>query len=252
MEPELSLEGLPPRPPPSPELWNLLASGEMGECRLAPVGSNYTFSTTLSDGNSHHCPAIYKPRRGEAPLWDFPDGTLYLREHAAHLLSEALGWGFVPPTLTREGVYGIGSVQLFIESHHWANYFTLRETYARECMRTCAFDLIANNADRKASHCLLGFDGYVWIIDHGIAFHSEPKLRTVIWDFIGDPIPEWILKDLRLLLDRFDLPGGLRERLTGPLTPEEVEAVHRRAAALLEDPVFPAPGLRRAVPWPWI
>ena len=252
MESEFPQEELPPRPPPSQELWDLLAHGEMGECHLAPVGSNYTFSTTLSDGAAQHCQVIYKPRRGEAPLWDFPDGTLYLREHAAYLLSEALGWGFVPPTLIREGEYGIGSVQLFIESDLRANYFTLRETHLQECLRTCAFDLIANNADRKASHCLLGTDGRLWTIDHGITFHSEPKLRTVIWDFVGDPIPEWILKDIRPLLDRFDLPGGLREQLTAPLMPEEVEALHHRVEALLENPVFPAPGLHRAVPWPLI
>ena len=252
MEPELSQEEQPLRPSPSRELWELLVHGEMSECRLSPVGSNYAFYSTLSDGSSRRCQVIYKPRRGEGPLWDFPDGTLYLREYAAYLLSEALGWGFVPPTLIREGDYGIGSVQLYVESERQANYFTLRETHRRECLRTCAFDLIANNADRKASHCLLGTDGYVWVIDHGITFHSQPKLRTVIWDFVGDPIPEWILKDLRRLLERFDAPAGLREQLTDLLAPQEVEALHHRVEALLEEPVFPAPGLHRAVPWPLI
>lgn len=234
------------------ELWDLLTHGQMGDCRLTPAGSNYTFYAILSNGAHQQCRVVYKPKRGEAPLWDFPDGTLYLRECAAYLLSEALGWGFVPPTVVRDGIHGIGSVQLYLESDPRANYFTLRESHPEEMVRVCAFDVIANNADRKASHCLLGTDGCIWAIDHGITFHSEPKLRTVIWDFAGEPVPQQVLKDLGRLLERFEEPGGLGERLVSLLRRQEVEALRHRVEALLEHPVFPLPGPRRAVPWPWI
>ncbi|MFC1935278.1 SCO1664 family protein [Chloroflexota bacterium] len=231
---------------------DLLAHGQMGECWLAPVGSNYTFYAILSSGADRQCQVVYKPQRGEAPLWDFPDGTLYLREYAAYILSEALGWGFVAPTVVRRGIHGIGSVQLYIESDPRGNYFNLHDGYRDEMLRVCTFDIIANNADRKASHCLLGIDGHIWAIDHGVTFHSQPKLRTVIWDFAGDPVPQWILKDLDSLLERFEESGGLRERLVSVLRLEEVAALRRRVETLLQHPVFPLPGLRRAVPWPWI
>lgn len=236
----------------SSELWDLLTHGEMRECRLAPVGSNYTFYAILFNGTQRQCQVVYKPQRGEAPLWDFPPGTLYLREYAAYLLSEALGWGFVPPTLIRQGIHGIGSVQLYVESDPGVNYFNLHDSYREEMLRLCAFDVIANNADRKASHCLLGTDDCIWAIDHGITFHSQPKLRTVIWDFAGDPVPQWILNDLDRLLERFDEPGGPCEQLVPLLKGDEVEALRHRVRTLLERPVFPLPGPRRAVPWPWI
>ena len=252
MEQERPQEGPPPRAPMSQELWELLAHGEMTDCRLTPVGSNYTFFSTLSDDHARQCQVVYKPRRGEVPLWDFPVGTLYRREYAAYLLSEALGWGFVPPTLIRDGVYGIGSVQFYIDADSRANYFTLRDTDPEECQRICVFDIIANNADGKASHCLQGTDGCIWVVDHGITFHHEPKLRTVIWDFVGDPVSERTLKDLRRLVERFEVRGGLREQLTALLVPEEVLAFQNRVERLLEHPIFPAPGPRRAVPWPWL
>ena len=240
------------RPHFSPEFWDLLAHGEMLECRLAPEGSNYTFYATLSNGARQQRQVVYKPRRGEAPLWDFPDGTLYRREYAAYLLSEALGWDFVPPTVVRDGVHGVGSVQLFVEYDPRSNYFTLRDSYQEDILRLCAFDVIANNADRKASHCVLGLDGCIWGIDHGITFHSEPKLRTVVWDFAEHPVPPGILLDLGRLLEAFEEQGGLREQLASLLSREEVKAFRHRVETLLERRVFPLPGLRRAVPWPWI
>ena len=252
MQSESSHEGLPPRPAVSQETLDVLTRGEMGDCHLTPDGSNYAFFTTIADDSSRQYRVVYKPRKGEAPLWDFPDGTLYIREYAAYLLSEALGWRFVPPTVIREGVYGVGSVQLFVDSNPQANYFTLREAYLKECLRICTFDVIANNADRKASHCILDTEGCVWAIDHGIAFHSEPKLRTVIWDFAGDPVPEWIVTDLRRLQEQFDATGGLGEQLNALMDPREVQACRHRLDDLLAHPVFPAPGLERAVPWPWI
>ncbi|MEE8443378.1 MAG: SCO1664 family protein [Dehalococcoidia bacterium] len=236
----------------SKELWELLANGQMDDCRLTPQGSNYTFYANLSNGTHQQCRVVYKPRRGEAPLWDFPDGTLYRREYAAYLLSEALGWGFVPPTVIRDGVYGIGSVQLYVETDPMSNYFTLQESNPEELLRVCTYDVIANNADRKASHCLLGTDGRIWAIDHGITFHTEPKLRTVIWDFAGDPLPQKIIKDLERFLRRLDESEWFGKQFALLLRREELAALRYRVKDLIEYPVFPLPGLRRAVPWPWI
>ncbi len=239
------------RPRFPPQLLDLLATGQMGEYSLSPWGSNYTFFTTVSDGIQDGCKVVYKPRQGEAPLWDFPPGTLYLREYAAYLLSEALGWCFVPPTVVRDGSYGVGTVQLYMESVHGATYIDTLDKYQDEFMRLCAFDVIANNADRKAGHCLLGMDGFIWAIDHGICFNSEPKLRTVIWEFAGEEVPKAIQKDLAGFLKTFKRPGGFGEQLAAlPLSGEEVEAFRRRVEALVERPVFPYPGQRRAVPWP--
>ena len=231
---------------------DLLAQGEMGECRLMPQGSNYTFLTALTKGDREGFQVIYKPQRGEAPLWDFPEGALYLREYATYLVSEALGWGFVPPTVIRDGEFGIGSVQMFVESDTSANYFTLFEAYRDEMLRVCALDVVINNADRKASHCLLGDDGRIWCIDHGVTFHDQHKLRTVIWDFAGEPVPEPILKDLGGLLQGFDEADGIGEGLTPLLSRLEVDAVRRRVGGLLESRTFPLPGPERSVPWPWL
>ncbi|MDO8751782.1 MAG: SCO1664 family protein [Dehalococcoidia bacterium] len=230
----------------------MLAQGRMADYHLVPTGSNYVFYATVSDGAQGQRRVVYKPQSGEAPLWDFPTGTLYLREYAAYLLSEAMGCDFVPPTVIREGVHGIGSVQLFVESDPAANFFTLRDVHREQMLQLCAFDVIANNADRKASHCLLGREGCIWAIDHGITFHSEPKLRTVIWDFAGDRVPEPALKDLSHLMEQFSEPGGLGEQLAPLLSASEVEALCRRAQDLLQNGRFPFPGPRRSVPWPLV
>ena len=224
----------------------------MGECRLMSQGSNYVFLTVLTNGAKQDCQAIYKPQRGEAPLWDLPDGTLYLREYATYLVSEALGWGFVPPTVIRDGEFGIGSVQVFVESDTAAHYFTLLEAHRDEMLRVCAFDGIINNADRKARHCMLGDDGRIWCIDHGVTFHDQHKLRTVIWDFAGEQVPEVILKDLGGLRQGFDGADGIGERLTLLLSRSEVDAVRQRVDGLLESRTFPLPGPERSVPWPWL
>ena len=235
----------------SPQLFDLLARGRMGNCRLTPDGSNYTFLTTVSKGGEH-LKVIYKPRRGEMPLWDFPGGTLYLREYASYLLSEALGWGYVPPTVIRDGEFGEGSVQLYVEYDRREHYFTMRERFIEDMFRVCAFDVVANNADRKATHTLLGIDGGVWLIDHGITFHAQHKLRTVIWDFAGQPLPHWLLEELESLRDSFDAPGGLGEGLSELLSKPEVDATRYRLRALIDQGEFPVPTLERAIPWPWL
>jgi len=160
--------------------------------------SNYTFLVSVSDDELQTV-AVYKPQRGERPLWDFPDGTLCYREAAAHLVSDSLGWQIVPPTVLREGPRGLGSLQLYIPNNSDVNYFSLDETSAAQLMRFAAFDYIVNNADRKGGHCLLAADGHLWGIDHGLAFHSAPKLRTVVWDFAGQRVPDVLLADLERL-----------------------------------------------------
>ena len=181
--------------------------------------------------------AVYKPGRGERSLWDFPDG-LYRREVAAYRLSELLGWGLVPPTLLRDdGPFGPGSLQLFVEADYEQHYFTLFDAGGHEdALRTiCLFDAVANNADRKSGHVLIGPDGRLWAIDHGLCFHPQPKLRTVIWDFAGDGCPATCSTDLDRLCDLGP------DEFAGLLTGAEVHAVAGRARSLLTAGVFPEP-----------
>jgi uncharacterized repeat protein (TIGR03843 family) len=190
--------------------------------------------------------AVYKPGRGERALWDFPPG-LYRREIAAYQLSEALGWGLVPLTIRREGPYGDGSLQLFVPADFEQHYFTLLEDAAHHdrLRRICVFDLVANNADRKSGHCLLGQDGVIYAIDNGLCFHVQSKLRTVIWEFGGDPLPPDVLRDLRRLVGR-RLPAPLADLLE----PAEREALLHRARALVEGGRFPADQSGHRYPWP--
>jgi uncharacterized repeat protein (TIGR03843 family) len=193
--------------------------------------------------------AVYKPSRGERPLWDFPPG-LFRRELAAYHLSEALGWGLVPLTVRREdGPFGEGSVQLFVDADFEQHYFTLREepAYRERLQRICAFDVVANNADRKSGHCLLGSDGAVYAIDNALTFHAEPKLRTVIWDFAGAPVPPDLLADLQ----RF-AAARLPRPLAGLLDDAERRALRARARALADAGRFPDDPGGRAYPWPLV
>jgi uncharacterized repeat protein (TIGR03843 family) len=211
-----------------------------------PWSSNATFLVELAlDGIVGH--AVYKPRRGERPLWDFPP-AIYRREIAAYLLSDALGWGLVPLTIEREGPHGDGSLQRFIAADFEQHYFTIREDASRhDRLRTiCLFDLLANNADRKSGHCLLGEDA-VWAIDNGLTFHVDPKLRTVIWDFAGEPIPATLLADVQRLLD-----AGMPDPLAALLTREERRALLERGAQLVAGGVFPVDHSGMRYPWPLV
>ena len=192
--------------------------------------------------------AVYKPGRGERPLWDFPPG-LFKREVAAYLLSEALGWGLVPPTGEREGPLGPGSLQRFIEADFAEHYFTLKENPAHheQLKRICLFDLIANNADRKSGHCLLAPGGVIYAIDNALTFHAEPKLRTVIWEFAGEPIPEAMLEDVRHFLAAGP-PASLAALLESP----EQETLLSRAQAVVEEGRFPGDAGGLSYPWPLI
>lgn len=220
------------------------------DCELVPWGSNYTFAVLLEDprGEFDETIAIYKPASGEIPLWDFPDDTLYRREYASYLVAEALGWHFIPTTVIRDGPHGIGTVQEYIEPDRDAHYFTVRDEHSAELKRIALFDIIANNADRKAGHCLRGLaDGRIWGIDHGLTFNVQPKLRTVIWEFQEEPIDTELLDDLR----RMSADQQLATRLRRYLDPVEVRMVALRVSRLLETGVFPPLVSRRSIPWGW-
>src|SRR5713101_163559 len=233
--------------PPTAVALTILAEGEVELQGRLPWSSNHTFLATVTlDGVS--IPAVYKPRRGERPLWDFPDG-LFHREVAAYELSHALGWELVPETVLRdEAPLGVGSLQRFVDADFEQHYFTLlEEERFHPALRAMAvFDLVANNADRKGGHCLLDVGGHVWGVDHGLCFHAQPKVRTVIWDFSGDPVPESLLDDLR------GLAACPPEVLTPLLEEEERIAMMRRATAVVRLGVFPDPGSGRPYPWPLV
>jgi uncharacterized repeat protein (TIGR03843 family) len=229
----------------------LLAKGDLDVQGMLPWSTNYTLLATIRNDGLQGL-AVYKPRRGERPLWDFPRGTLCQREVAAYLISEELGWGLVPPTLLRDGPYGIGSVQLFIDADHEAHLLTMQKDggYEMAIERVAAFDVLTNNADRKSGHCLKGNDGRLWAIDHGICFHTEPKLRTVLWDFAGQPLRADILADLRALRERFRTGDDGLALLDSLLAHDEVRALRRRLDRLVESGKHPEPGFGRGVPWP--
>jgi uncharacterized repeat protein (TIGR03843 family) len=227
---------------------DLLTRGALTVKGRLPDSSNATLLVEAAlDGTTTL--GVYKPLRGERPLWDFPSG-LFRRELAAWHLSEALGWGLVPLTVARaEGPYGEGSLQLFVPADFEQHYFTLREDerHHDRLRRICAFDLIANNADRKSGHCLLAEDGLIYAIDNGLCFHVEPKLRTVIWDFGGDDIPPAILEDVQRLQR-----AGLAAPLAELLEPVEQRALLKRARALVKAGRFPDDDGGYRTPWPLV
>jgi uncharacterized repeat protein (TIGR03843 family) len=234
--------------PPGADALTLLSRGDVELEGRLPWSSNATYLVSLClDGVAGR--AVYKPYRGERDLWDFPDG-LFVREVAAYLLSEALGWGLVPETVVRDdGPLDGGSYQRFIEADFEQHYFTLLEDRSHHdaLRRVAVFDLVANNADRKSGHCLVDGDRRIWAIDHGLCFHVEPKLRTVIWDFAGETIDDRVREDL----DRVAREGvpGLDDLLSG----DEHDAVRRRAAAVARAGRFPDPSpSRRPYPWPLV
>jgi uncharacterized repeat protein (TIGR03843 family) len=214
-------------------------------------GSNYTFLVEVSwQGASTK--AVYKPSRGEQPLWDFPSGTLANREVAAFLVSRALGLDFVPPTVLRQdGPAGAGSLQLFIPYHDDQHYFTMTADEKEELRPVALFDALVNNADRKGGHILRGLDGRLWLIDHGLCFHQEDKLRTVVWDFAGQPIDPGLLAPVESLCTQA-AEGPLRNELADQLAPSEIEAMIDRGQRLVGESTFPLPGERRPYPWPLV
>jgi uncharacterized repeat protein (TIGR03843 family) len=229
----------------------LLAKGDLDVQGMLPWSSNYTLLATVRCDGLQGL-AVYKPRRGERPLWDFPRGTLCQREVAAYVLSAALGWALVPPTVLRDGPYGVGSVQLFIDADHESHLFTMQKEggFDEAIERLAVFDVLSNNADRKSGHCLKGNDGRLWAIDHGICFHAEPKLRTVLWDYAGRPLQPNTLDDLRELRDQLDAKYPTFKLLDSLLAADEMRALRRRLDRLLASGRHPDPGPGRNVPWP--
>jgi len=212
--------------------------------------SNYTFLARLEPHPPEGLLAVYKPARGESPLWDFAAGTLYRREVAAYELSKVLGWPRIPPTVARpEGPHGAGAVQLFIDAdrrHFLGEQAARRETW----IRVALFDVITNNADRKSGHCLFDAEDRVWVIDHGLTFHTDQKLRTVIWDYAGQPLPEDLCGDVERALVQLE-KGRLRSVLEPLLSPAENRTLKRRLRSVLAaDWHFPDPTSAWSVPWP--
>jgi len=231
-----------------------LAAGQIEILGMLPGASNYTLLGRLIPGgrDPNDVPdapmVVYKPRRGEAPLWDFPPGTLCQREVAAYILARAAGWDFIPPTVLRDGPLGPGAVQAFIEHDPSITAFDLLPGREKELRQIALFDIIANNADRKAGHVLMGDSGKIWGLDHGLCLNEEPKLRTVLWDFVGEPIPKVDLKSVAELCELIE--GPLGAKLRPYLIDKEIHALQARVAEVLKDPVFPSPGTARPYPWP--
>lgn len=226
----------------------LLRTGDIEVVGQMPWSSNATFLVIVDDGEDH-APAVYKPERGEQPLWDFPPG-LWRREIAAYELSRALGFDLVPPTVRRDDApAGVGSVQAFVPARFDEHYFTMRDRPELDdaLRRLCAFDLLANSADRKGGHCLVDDHAHLWAIDNGLSFHEDPKLRTVIWDFAGSQLPLPVADAIEGLLDA-GLPAELAELLTGA----ESVGVIDRARALLSTGRFPHDPTGRRYPWPLV
>jgi uncharacterized repeat protein (TIGR03843 family) len=264
--------------PTDPGALELLRTGRIEvEGRLVEASNATLYTTVESDGVCVE--AVYKPIRGERPLWDFPDGTLADREVAAYLISQAMGWPLVPPTVLRPGPFGPGMVQLWVEvnSEHdlvdvvgpdevpdgWRRVLRARDRFGdpavlvhadhADLKRLAALDIVINNADRKGGHVLHGVDGAVYGVDHGICLHHEDKLRTVLWGWLDEPLPDYVLEGLRRLRAALDRAagGGLLSQLADHLTRKERQALVDRVDRLLAAGRFPPPGGDwPSIPWP--
>lgn len=268
---------------PREDLIEVLSTGRIDLAGRFVWGSNHTFIAEVA-ADAIRLKAVYKPAAGERPLWDFPSQTLAQREVAAYLTSVALGWQLVPPTVLRsDGPAGGGSLQYFVDVDPERHYFTFSPQERQLLAPAALFDVLINNADRKGGHVLLGPHNQVWLIDHGVCFHEEYKLRTVIWDLAGRPIAPELLRDLKDFLNRLvaepsvtqdsdasgigaanqqahpdqrSLPSAGPQtelaQLSQLLSPAELEALERRARRLLATGRYPAPGAERHFPWPLI
>ena len=260
--------------PTDPGALELVTRGRIEvEGRLVDASNTTLFCGVSAAGVQ--AKVVYKPVSGERPLWDFPDGTLAGREVAAYLVSEAAGLHLVPPTVHRDGPFGPGMVQLWVDTKDgddlvdvlpprdvppgWRGVLRARDRFGDPAVLAhadhpsvrllAALDVVLNNADRKGGHVLHGTDGRVYGVDHGICLHRENKLRTVLWGWVGEAMPEEALESLRLL--RAALDGRLAGQLREHLTKAEVRAFGERVNALLADAVFPVPSSDwRAIPWP--
>jgi len=231
----------------------LLRKGVIKARGLMPDCSNYTYLAQVRGPDGAETLAVYKPAQGETPLDDFPDGTLGKREVAAYLVSAALGWNVVPLTVYRQqGPLGPGSLQQFIVADLSEHYFSLMPAQASRFRTMAAFDVIVNNADRKSGHCLLDRQGCIWGVDNGLTFHPLPKLRTVIWEFGGEEIPDELRQDAQRLTGELVAGQGWVRQLAALLTGPEIRALTQRAHRLADEGRYPEPSSRWAYPWPLI
>ena len=271
-----------PTPRGEPDDCEVLRRGELTVIGRIRSASNATFLCEAHLGERQaHC--VYKPIAGEAPLWDFPDGTLAGRELVAYLVSDALGWNIVPYTIIRDGPAGRGMLQLWVDQpgddvgdelqagpdlidllpagHIPPDYLPVLQAYDYagdevtlvhaddiRLRRMAVFDVLINNADRKGGHILSGVDGMVYGVDHGVSLHVEDKLRTVLWGWAGQPVDDGTLDRVARLVDA--LADSLGDALAGHITSAEIAAVRLRARALLDNPVMPGPDRHRPIPWP--
>ena len=239
----------------SPNQDNLQQALQHGDLELKGqfmLGSNYTFLVEVTYEDKTY-PAVYKPSRGEQPLWDFPEQSLAQREVAAYLVSESLGLHIVPFTTLREdGPYGAGSIQQFIEYDPEYHYFNFSDDDKQLLKPVALFDLLVNNADRKGGHVFFENESHkLYAIDHGICFHEDDKLRTVLWDFGGQKIPDDLLFRLSSFLSPPSADFDLPRQLEPYLSPSEISALCTRADSILQRGIFPRqPRDRRAMPWP--
>lgn len=234
------------------QIFSILSNGKIDVAGRFLWGSNYTFLVEVKS-KEDTLAAVYKPSRGERPLWDFPIETLAAREVAAYLTSQALGWDLVPPTVLRqEGPAGPGSLQLYVDADVEHHYFTFNDEEKQRLRPVALFDLLINNADRKGGHVLMSPDGHIWSIDHGICFHQEDKLRTVIWDFANEFIPDDLLTDTEKFYHSLQNDLELQKKYLELLSKSELKALVRRTRRVLEDRCFPEPFTDRPYPWPMV
>jgi len=232
------------------QLCDFMKQAEIESCDWLLAGSNHVFVVRMvHDGRE--LKSIYKPCQGEAPLWDFPDGTLYKREYAAFLISLEIEWYFVPPRIIRQGPYGIGSMQYMVEIPKRIRNFNDTIVDVLLLKKIILFDYLVNNADRKISHLLNDKYGRLWIVDHGLTFNSVPKLRTVFWDYAGQKIPKEMVADIKILRDRLKQGRDIRNKLLQLLDKKEIEALDIRIKKILQEAVFPHPTSSWSVPFPW-
>ncbi len=231
-----------------PDALHLLREGELSiEGRLLDASNATLYCTTTLDGLTATC--VYKPVRGERPLWDFPDGTLAGREVSAYLVSEASGWDVVPPTVMRDGPFGPGMCQLWVDVDEAVDLSELARSDHQDLRRMAVFDAVVNNADRKGGHLLPRADGRVQGVDHGICFSTEDKLRTLLWQWRGSPLTDEAVEVLSRL--RAELEGALGDGLRAMLTRREVRRTVQRVDALLASRCHPEPSNEwPAIPWP--
>ncbi|MGO8957147.1 MAG: SCO1664 family protein [Streptosporangiaceae bacterium] len=216
--------------------------------RLVDASNATMYCMISADGTEAAC--VYKPVAGERPLWDFPEGTLAGRELAAYLVSRAAGWDVVPPTVYRDGPFGPGMCQLWIDADTSVDLLELARSNDERLRQMAVFDAVVNNADRKIGHLLPDVSGHLYGCDHGVCFGEDYKLRTVLWQWRGKKLPASAMAALGRLRHQLT-HGGLRDQLTGWLSGAELDATARRIELLIQHKAHPFPPSDwPAVPWP--